>query len=116
MDTVPNNTLSDGYWSTMEKVDVVRTAIVDRRRLSFTYRGRPRIVNPVRIGVSAGGDWLLRAIQVGGESRTGRYGGSAPKLFRVAQMEGVEVLDAEFQIPRQYRRGDTAFVRITSEL
>jgi predicted DNA-binding transcriptional regulator YafY len=96
--------------------EAVRTAIAGRRRLSFRYHGLPRIVNPVRLGLSARGRWQLRAVQVGGDSETGRFGGRAPKLFAIDEMEDVMVMDAEFHVPRQYQRGDDAFVRIDAEL
>jgi WYL domain len=96
--------------------DAVRSAIVGHRRLAFRYRGLPRIVNPVRLGLSGKGSWQLRAVQVGGESDSGRYGGGAPKLFDLELMSDVSVLDAEFRIPRQYEPGDSAFVRIDVEL
>jgi hypothetical protein len=100
----------------MNTRDAVRTAIVARRRLAFSYRGMHRIVNPMRLGQSGKGTWQLRAIQVGGESSTGRFGGGAPKLFEIAQMAEVTVLDAEFRVPRQYQPGDSAFVSIDVEL
>jgi hypothetical protein len=100
----------------MNVEETIRAAIVLHRRLSFTYRGRPRIVNPERLGRTAKGTQQMRAVQVGGDSASGRYGGSAPKLFEVDQMVNATVLDAEFRVPRQYRRGDDAFVRIDAEL
>ncbi len=100
----------------MNSVDAIREAIRDRRRLAFSYRGRYRIVNPERLGLSGKGTWQLRAIQVGGDSASGRYGSSAPKLFEVEHMHAVAVLDAQFRVPRQYRAGDDAFVRIDTEL
>ena len=100
----------------MTTQDLIRAAITGHRRLAFTYRNLPRVVNPMRLGLSPRDSWKLRAVQVGGESESGRYGGSAPKLFDVDLMTDVVVLDAEFRIPRQYQPGDDAFVLIDAEL
>jgi hypothetical protein len=100
----------------MNTEEAIRTAIRTRHRLAFTYRGLPRIVNPERLGRSTGSVLRLRAVQVGGESASGRYGGSAPKLFDIDLMTDVSVLDGVFRVPRQYRRGDDAFARIDAEL
>jgi hypothetical protein len=105
--------------------DIVRAAILGHRRLSFTYRGRPRVVNPMRLGRSAKGTWQLRAVQVGGESGKShsdkshsdksQYGG-VPKLFELTEMTDVAVLDVEFRVPPQYERHDAAFVETDVEL
>ncbi len=96
--------------------EAIRTAIRARRRLAFSYRGRPRVVNPVRLGVSGRGTWQLRAVQVGGDSASGRYGGSAPKLFDINEIVDVAVLDAQFPMPRRYEPGDASFALIDTEL
>jgi WYL domain len=99
--------------------DIVRAAILGHRRLSFTYRGRPRVVNPMRLGRSTKGTWQLRAVQVGGESdRSHSPPGDrgVPKLFELTQMTDVVMLDAEFPVPRQYERHDAAFVETDVEL
>jgi hypothetical protein len=72
-------------------------------------------VNPIRLGRSSRGTSQLRAIQVGGESRSGHFG-NPPKLFDTDEMTDVVVLDAEFRVPTQYERGDDAFVEIAAEL
>lgn len=95
--------------------DAIAAAIDTRHRLGFNYRGLPRVVNPVRLGRSAQGDWILRAVQVGGESTSGNFGGRAPKLFRVDEMSDVEVMTGEFRIPRQ-AFPDDAFASVTAEL
>jgi hypothetical protein len=93
----------------------IRTAIETHRRLSFRYHNRPRIVIPLRFGLSASGAWQLRAVQVGGGSDSGHFGGP-PKLFDVDQMDGAVVMADEFRVPRQYQRRDVAFIRVDSEL
>ncbi|HEY2794119.1 MAG TPA: hypothetical protein VGJ28_17270 [Micromonosporaceae bacterium] len=100
----------------MSVEELIGIAIRTCHRLSFIYRGLPRIVNPERLGRSTTGVMRLRAVQVGGESASGRYGGSAPKLFDVDLMSEVTVLDGVFRIPRQYQRGDDAFTHIDIEL
>ncbi len=73
-------------------------------------------MNAERLGLSGKGTWQLRAVQVGGDSATSRYGGGAPKLFEVTHMRQVAVLDAQFRVPRQYHPGEDVFVRVDTEL
>ena len=93
----------------------IRLAITERHRLAFSYQGRPRVVNPMRLGLTPHGIWQLRALQVGGDSSSSTYG-RTPKLFTVAEMSDVTILTATFRIPRQYQPGDEAFATIEVEL
>ena len=95
--------------------DLIAAAIDTRHRLSFTYRDLPRIVNPLRIGRSEDGEWMLRAVQVGGESASNQFGGRTPKLFLVDDMSEVAVLPGEFEIPRR-ADPDDVIVDILAEL
>jgi hypothetical protein len=93
----------------------IRLAITRRHRLAFSYQDLPRVVNPLRLGLTPHGGWQMRALQVGGDSASGTYG-RTPKLFAVAEMSDVTILTAHFRVPRQYEPGDEAFAEIVAEL
>lgn len=90
--------------------ETIAAAILQKRRLRFTYHGRMRIVEPQCYGVGTRGTELLRAHQV--------RGGAAPEaLFDVAQIRGLELLDERFAAPGpHYRRGDSAMRVIYCQL
>lgn len=85
-------------------------AIGSKRRLSFVYHGRPRIVEPQCYGIGAKGTELLRAHQI--------QGGQEPEpLFDVAQMEGLAMLDRHFTRPGpHYKKNDSAMKTIFAQL
>ena len=94
--------------------DVSRTicdAIRTHHRLSFVYEGLPRVVEPYCHGWTAQGDEVLRAIQVGGRSRSGGFGFG--KLWSVARLQQVR-LGTESFVPndRNYNPNDSAISEI----
>lgn len=90
------------------------TAIHRHRRLRFYYDGGRRVVEPYAYGVGDGGHELLRAYQVSGFSRSRERGW---KLFRVAAIDDIIVLDEEFGQPKPgYMRNDPNMVTICCEL
>ncbi len=91
-------------------IGLIAQAIRQRRHLEFHYKGRPRVVVPMVLGPCARGIWRLRAVQVGGDSASGRFGGDTPKVFDVAEMSGIRLRDTTFRVPRQYRRGDERLI------
>jgi hypothetical protein len=95
--------------------EAICEAIGEHRRLGFMYQGYERIVNPIRFGRSVRGAWQLRATQVGGESRSSHFG-SPSKLFDLAEMSDVAVLDAQFRPPIQRGREDDAFAEVAAEV
>jgi hypothetical protein len=94
----------------------IRIALRERRLLNFAYQGHERVVLPMAFGTDKQGNWLLRGQQVGGTSSSGQINSSAPKLWRLVEMNSITVLDTTFSIPVQYRMGDTAFVSIDIQL
>lgn len=86
-------------------------AIRRQRLLEFDYRGLPRVVAPYCHGVSRQGRELLRAVQVGGSSRSGGLG--IGKLWVVELMENLRDGGSDF-IPDDphYNPDDSAFVKI----
>jgi hypothetical protein len=90
--------------------EVIAASIAARRRLSFTYNGRRRLVEPQCVGLGAKGNELLRGHQISG-------GTEAEPLFMVAKMSDVVVLDDRFSKPGpNYKKGDSAMKTIFAEL
>jgi len=75
-------------------VHFICEAIRQRLLLEFTYDGLHRVVAPYCHGVSTAGHESLRAVQVGGESRS--RGMRSGKLWTVAKMANVRVTDRPF--------------------
>ncbi len=90
--------------------EIIAKSIAGRRRLSFTYNGRRRVVEPQCLGLGAKGNELLRGHQISG-------GLEAEPLFTVAKMSDVVVLDDHFSRPGpNYKKGDSAMKTIFAEL
>jgi hypothetical protein len=90
--------------------DPICVAISSRRLLHFDYEGRPRLVEPYCHGVTRTGE-SLRAIQVGGQSRSAGFGFG--KLWLVSRMENVRVSDRSFPADDpNYNPDDSAMLSI----
>jgi hypothetical protein len=68
-------------------------AIRSRMLLAFDYDGRPRIVAPYAHGFKNGNE-VLRAIQVGGSSRSGTFG--MGKMWTVSRMKTMRLTGEAF--------------------
>src|SRR5262249_28947710 len=86
-------------------------AIRRRALLEFEYDGLARLVAPYCHGTSARGIEILRAVQVGGESRSGKLGFG--KLWSVSKIVDARVSDVAF-VPRDpdYNPDDSAMEEI----
>jgi hypothetical protein len=95
----------------MDASDAICSAIEGLRQLEFAYDGRPRLVEPYLFGFTRSGVATLRAVQVGGESRSGTFGQG--KLWTASLMSGLRVSEERFvpDDPR-YNPDDRAFARI----
>jgi len=90
--------------------EIIAASIAAERRLSFTYNGRMRLVEPQCLGLGARGNELLRGHQLSG-------GTEAEPLFMVAKMSDIVVLDDHFSRPGpNYKKGDSAMKTIFAEL
>jgi predicted DNA-binding transcriptional regulator YafY len=90
-------------------------AIRERRRLSFSYGGHSRVVEPHIHGVDSTGRVALSGYQVRGGSQAGEPVGW--KHFRLDDMRRLEVLEETFRGPRPgYNRADSTFVMVYSQL
>jgi hypothetical protein len=70
-------------------------AIRTHARLEFEYRGYHRIVEPYCHGVAATGNDVLRAVQVGGTSKSGGLGFG--KLWLVSELIGLRISPTTFE-------------------
>lgn len=86
-------------------------AIATRKLLAFTYEGHPRVVAPYCHGFTRAGDESLRAVQVRGSSRSGRF--ATGKLWTISKMRLVRTLEEGF-VPDNpdHEPDDSAMVRI----
>ena len=89
---------------------VIVDAIHEKRRLSFTYHDKPRLVEPQCYGIGNTGKPLLRVRQV--------QGGIQPEpLFDVSKIRDLVALDEHFNGPGpNYKRNDSAMKTIFAQL
>jgi len=89
---------------------VIDQAIRERRTLRFVYHGSLRVVEPQCHGRGHRGTELLRGHQVNGEEPSER-------LFDVAQIDDLTLLDGHFDGPGgHYRRDDSAMAEVFCQL
>jgi len=89
---------------------VIARSIVEKRRLRFSYHGRPRVVEPQCYGMGHRGIELLRVHQIQG-------GTEREPLFDVSQIEDLVLLDQVFSRPGpNYKRDDSAMKTIYCQL
>ena len=90
---------------------MVCDAIRKRLLLEFRYHGKLRVVAPYCHGVSTRGVEVLRAVQVRGESGSGKLG--MGKLWAVAEMAELRPLQEPFApSDPNYNPDDSAMARI----
>lgn len=78
----------------MQRHPVICEAIQQLRMLAFEYKGLRRLVAPYCYGISTADNEVLRATQVGGQSRSG--GSGVGKLWVVSEMSRIELSDEHF--------------------
>ena len=90
-------------------------AIREKRLLSFTYDGHPRIVEPHCYGITTASNDALCCYQVGG---SGVHADSKPwHLMVCSKIVSLSLLEEKFSVARPgYRRGDKRMVTIYCEL
>lgn len=90
-------------------------AIQGTRKLSFSYDGRNRIVEPHTYGTDGKGHKALRAYQTSGGSESGEYVGW--EIFHADKIGNLSILSDTFSCSRPgYKRGDSAFQTIGCQL
>jgi predicted DNA-binding transcriptional regulator YafY len=89
---------------------VIAQAILEKRRLRFSYHGRTRLVEPQCYGLGSQGTELLRAHQLEG-------GAQREPLFDVSKMQDLVLLDEVFaRAGPHYKRNDSAMKLIFCQL
>lgn len=79
--------------------DALARAIRDRKVVTFTYHGHPRVVEPHTLGVmNRTGNLELAGYQTGGGSRRG--GIPDWRLYMVSEIQDLAVLEEAFPGPR----------------
>jgi len=82
-----------------------------RRRLSFVYDGRTRLVEPYCYGLNRRGQGILRAVQVGDESHTVSI--ASGKLWLLAKIQQLSCSDQTFVADDpKYNPHDSAMTEI----
>lgn len=82
-----------------------------RRLLSFRYEGLDRVVAPYCHGTSKAGKAVLRAVQVGGKSRSGRL--DIGKLWTLDRISRLALLEQAFEpTDPDYNPDDSAMLEI----
>ena len=90
--------------------NVIIQALLERRRLQFTYNEKARLAEPQCYGIGAKGTELLRVHQI-------RGGSQREPLFDVAKMSNVVLLEEVFARPGpNYKRNDSAMKIIICQL
>jgi hypothetical protein len=90
---------------------IICEAIRNRLLLEFRYHGKRRVVAPYCHGVSTRGVEVLRAVQVRGESGSGKLG--MGKLWALAEMVGLRTLQEPFAADDpNYNPNDSAMKQI----
>ena len=85
-------------------------SIRKKRRLRFSYNGKPRLVEPQCYGIGNKGTELLRVHQLHG-------GSQREPLFDVAKIENLVMLDETFAKPGpNYKKNDSAMATIYCQL
>lgn len=79
---------------------LITQAIRERRKLQFSYHGRPRLTDPQVFGVSSKGNEVVLCWQTGGHSSKG--GLPDWRMFETAEMHGVQLTGEHFT-PRPQR-------------
>ena len=97
--------------STEGPSSIICQAIQQRRKLVFDYGGLKRVVEPYCYGISTRDAEVLRALQVGGQSNSGKF--RIGKLWTVSQMSQVTLSEESFE-PNDpnYNPDDSAMKRI----
>lgn len=89
---------------------IIVTAILERRRVRFTYNGKARLVEPQCYGLGTKGTELLRAHQLEG-------GSQREPLFDMSKVTGLSALDEYFTRPGpNYKENDSAMATIFCQL
>ncbi len=92
-------------------VPLLCEVIREQVRLAFDYDGLPRVVEAYCHGFNASGAEVLRAVQVGGSSRSGMFG--AGKIWLASKMRHLRATGDRYAADDpNYNPDDSAMARI----
>ena len=95
--------------------NIIVTAIKEKKCLSFTYEGYPRVVEPHCYGLTTAGNEALRCYQVRGGSSSGKV--PDWKMMTTDNITGLTLSQDVFLKPRDgYKKGDKGMSTIFCEL
>ena len=89
-------------------------AIKNQKVIRLHYSAGYREVEPHAYGLGTSGNELLRGYQIGGASESGASQGW--KLFKLDEINSLDVTDTSFAERNGYKKGDKAMDRIYAEL
>jgi hypothetical protein len=94
----------------MEPRQEICDAIINKRKIKFTYNGVERIGEPQCYGINTRNNEAIRMYQKSGSSRP-------EELLLVSQMKSYTILDEHFTSPGpNYRKDDKAMKKIFAQL
>ena len=95
-------------------MDIYESAIRQRRRLEFMYKGAWRSVEPHAYGLNKKGNRVIRCYQVMGDSESGQSEGW--KLMLVDEIGEASLGDEFLDVRDGYQPGDKGLAEIYAEL
>ncbi len=88
----------------------LKEAMKGLKKVIVNYKGTNRVIEPYLTGINFKGNEVLRAYQVSGYSSSGDL--PAWRLFLIADINNVDVLEEYFEINDQYNPNDKAMKAI----
>lgn len=95
-------------------IEKIKSAIINREEISFTYSGLHRVAQPSSVGVSRAGNEVLRCYQTEGGHITA---GHEWDLCTISKIVNFQTTGNVFhEDPPGYKKGDKGMSRIYAEL
>ncbi|MHB1417812.1 MAG: hypothetical protein ACYC1C_21390 [Chloroflexota bacterium] len=88
----------------------LQVAIRERLRVSISYQGAERVLDPYLVGITPKGNKALRAHQVRGHSASGRL--PAWRLYLIDSIDRIELLEDHFEVNAAYNPDDKGMVKV----
>lgn len=96
-------------------LNIIISAIKNKHKLAFTYRGHQRLVDPHTYGIDRKGHAALRAYQSGGTSDSGRI--PDWRIFHESEIIALKSLEQHFDTRlAEYKKDDAFFSTIYAQL
>lgn len=86
-------------------LDIV-SAITDKKRIEFTYKGSKRIVEPYLLGNNKSGELMLRGYEISSQN-------SGLKLWKLSEMVGLKVTATSFLFAHSiFSKKDSQIIKV----